>query len=93
MARVPDRGLDRPKTELGGLPGCAKQDWGIKMGMLGDGRWVEGRRGDKRWRMNVWGMADCLGTWQACEDFGEFEGGCEMRLTLGHQSRNLIEQD
>jgi hypothetical protein len=24
---------------------------------------------------------------------GEFEAGCEMRLTLGHQSRNLIEHD
>ncbi len=67
MAGVPSRGLDRPEMELGELPGCARQVWGIKMGMFGDGRW--GSLGDKHWGMNVGAVAGCLGTWQACDGF------------------------
>ena len=89
MAGVPSRGLDRPETELGELPGCARQVWGIKIGMS------EGLTlGDKHCRMNV--GSDSVLSWNLAGlrwPRGEFEGGCEMRLTLGHQSRNLIEHD
>ena len=62
--RCPTAGLDQPKTELGESLGCPKQDWGIKMEMLG-----RRKLGDKRCRMNVGGPEGSLGTWQACDGF------------------------
>jgi hypothetical protein len=62
---VSTAGFDQPKMELGESLGCAKQDWGIKMEMLG-----RRKLGDKRCRMNVGGPGGCLRTWQACDDFG-----------------------